>query len=228
MPRPKNTLGYPCEACGKVSTTRQAKYHHKQLCGEYKQVILDERERLLAIIDAYKAAGAVINVNGFGNENKTVFTNAMMAAILKSPDLEHQMQVMIRTLYFNEEYPNNMNVCVPNEKEGYVRQLYSNGDVKWSAANVDDLAMKMMQNIVKIMDHHVNNNNTNEATHRYSKARRNRVVKFWNLIYNGDNIKKVLCNTITTLILNHHMVMPHVHGIVTPENREAVVALDGT
>jgi len=60
MPRPKNTGGYPCEACGKQNINRYAKYYHKTICGKHLTQ-LEEIARLTGIVEQRSVMVAVAN-----------------------------------------------------------------------------------------------------------------------------------------------------------------------
>jgi hypothetical protein len=135
-----------------------------------------------------------IHLNNFGEEDISHLTAQIMTALIKGPC--KMIQNAIKFIHFNENKPENNNICITNVKSKHIK-VYKNN--KWCYENKQEAIEDMIDKNYNILDEHYEYNGKEEL----SEFEKERYREFQEFFDNQDKkLHSKLKNESELLLLN--------------------------
>lgn len=157
-----------CEYCNKQYKTHKNLIQHLKICKIKKSSLEKELESVKKELNELKQTKS-ININSNNNNNNTTINNiTIQLRAYNDPVLPNDMddiyeeawekqgcvQTYIERVYFNEEHPENHNMCITNLRSKYSGKVF-NGR-KWETKDQNQLVDEMFSNGSKSLNTWVN------------------------------------------------------------------------
>jgi hypothetical protein len=163
---PKKTQKDPVFECGYCSSLfssyahkrRHEKYRCKEISSNNNKIINEKNKiikklekRIDKLID--KAGNTTINniqniqLNNYGNENLSHITDNLKQSLLKIP--YGMIPKMVEAIHFNDKFPENKNIILPNKKENKIKIFRHN---KWVYKNKEEVLNDLIDGKYFMMD----------------------------------------------------------------------------
>ena len=207
----KKSEFYYCDYCNKQFTLYTNKRRHElHRCKEVKaddtlynkeKEWKKEKKILYKQINALiKKAGNTttnlnqnnINLNSYGEEDLTHITNSFKTNLIKGPF--GMIPKMIEAVHFNDEKPENKNICYPNKKKNTIK-IFKEG--KWKYYNKEELMEEIMEHNYYILDVHYDEKKDNVLNDIQKKRYRDFKDK-----YDNGKLDKETKDEINLILLN--------------------------
>ena len=112
-----------------------------------------------------------IQLNSYGNEDLSHITDLLKNELLKIPYA--MIPKLIEAVHFNDEKPENKNICLPNKKDNLIK-VYQNN--KWIYKTKDETITDLVDSKYMIMDSHYEKCDKSNLSHfikmNYDKFRK--------------------------------------------------------
>ena len=209
----KNHKNYECELCSiEFFTKASLRRHELHRCKEAKvddTLYIKEKEWGKEKKILYKQINALIkkagntttqlnqnqnniNLNSYGKEDLSHITNSFKTQLIKGPF--GMIPKMIEAVHFNDEKPENQNICYPNKKKNTIK-IFKEG--KWKYYNKEELMEEIMENNYYILDVHYDEKKDNVL----NDVQKKRYRKFKDKYDNGE-LDKETKDEINLILLN--------------------------
>ena len=153
---------FECNYCSSILSThahkrRHETYHCKEngtnnlIIKEKNKIIKKLEKRIDTLID--KAGNTTINniqniqLNNYGNENLSHITDNLKQSFLKIP--YGMIPKMVEAIHFNDKFPENKNIILPNKKENKIKIFRHN---KWVYKNKEEVLNDLIDGKYFMMD----------------------------------------------------------------------------
>jgi hypothetical protein len=207
----KNHKNYKCKLCSiEFFTKASLRRHELHRCKEAKTddtLYIKEKEWGKEKKILYKQINALIkkagnttthlnqnniNLNSYGKEDLSHITNSFKTNLIKGPF--GMIPKMIEAVHFNDEKPENKNICYPNKKKNTIK-IFKEG--KWKYYNKEELMEEIMENNYYILDVHYDEKKDNVL----NDVQKKRYRKFKDKYDNGE-LDKGTKDEINLILLN--------------------------
>ena len=133
-----------------------------------------------------------INLNSYGKEDLSHITNSFKTNLIKGPF--GMIPKMIEAVHFNDEKPENKNICYPNKKKNTIK-IFKEG--KWKYYNKEELMEEIMENNYYILDVHYDEKKDNVLNNIQKKRYRDFKDR-----YDSGKLDKETKDEINLILLN--------------------------
>ena len=133
-----------------------------------------------------------IVLNCYGNENLKHITDSFKTDLLKIPYA--MIPKLIEAVHFNEDCPENKNICLPNKNGPYVKVFQGKS---WIYKDKKETIKELVDKNYNILDAHYESNNKS-----LEKNYKERYVEFQDKIFSSDMLKKIMMDVGLVFINN--------------------------
>ena len=135
-----------------------------------------------------------IVLNCYGNEDLSHITEQFKLGLLKLP--YSMITNLIKEIHFNEKYPANNNICLPNKKEPFVKVYQGES---WIYKNKKETIQELIQKNCDRLDEYYEN-----KSDKMEKDAKKRYITFQEKKNNDDkSLDKTINKNIEMILLNH-------------------------
>lgn len=148
---------YLCEYCNKKYSRSDSLNRHKNKCVEKRLQMLEEKNKELEK-KLNNSNNITITNSDVNSHNKTIIINNYKDTNYSDviDDIRHSLNnelipkfdKLIRLIFFNEEYPENHNICIPDINRGRVL-VKEDGDFKLKSKDYVDDVIKDIEEFLK-------------------------------------------------------------------------------
>ena len=193
LPNIPNSPKYVCDVCGALFSRKDNLKRHKvRNCGgdtnvDYKELFYemkselkkekeDSKQKMEFLLKKVGNTTTInnkqnIQLNSYGNEDLSHITDLLKNELLKIPYA--MIPKLIEAVHFNDEKPENKNICLPNKKDNLIK-VYQNN--KWIYKTKDETITDLVDSKYMIMDSHYEKCDKSNLSHfikmNYDKFRK--------------------------------------------------------
>jgi len=135
-----------------------------------------------------------IVLNCYGNEDLSHITDQFKLGLLKLP--YSMITNLIKEIHFNEKYPANKNICLPNKKEPFVKVFQGES---WIYKDKKETIKELIQKNCDRLDEYYEN-----KSNKMEKDAKKRYITFQEKMNKEDkNLDKTINKNVEMILLNH-------------------------